>query len=195
MERISALMDGELERDEARRLLDAIKAREDLQFAWSTFHVIGDAMREGRHLPADYAGRLSARLAQEPTILAPRAMQTPRWQRYTLPAFAAAAAVAAVTWVVGEMQGPLVPQAPLAGAGGAGMTATAPASPAATPTASIASTAVPSPTIQIQPAGFTSRANLNDYLFAHQEYSPSTAIQGVVSYIRAVPNASAEPNR
>lgn len=36
------------------------------------------------------------------------------------------------------------------------------------------------------PASFAANQNLNGYLMAHQEFSPSTDVQGVASYIRTV---------
>jgi sigma-E factor negative regulatory protein RseA len=36
----------------------------------------------------------------------------------------------------------------------------------------------------LRPASFSSRGGLNDYLMAHQEYSPSADVQGTASYMR-----------
>jgi sigma-E factor negative regulatory protein RseA len=36
---------------------------------------------------------------------------------------------------------------------------------------------------------------MNEYLIAHQEYSPSTAIQGLAPYIRTVSSAQPEAGR
>ena len=44
----------------------------------------------------------------------------------------------------------------------------------------------------ILPAGFSATRQLNDYLIAHQEYSPSTAIQGVAPYVRTVADSQRE---
>jgi sigma-E factor negative regulatory protein RseA len=38
----------------------------------------------------------------------------------------------------------------------------------------------------IRPASFSTSNNVNDYLMAHQEFSPSTDVQGAASYIHTV---------
>ena len=48
MEQISALMDGELEHDEAAGLVPVLKQRVDLREAWSSYHLIGEALRGER---------------------------------------------------------------------------------------------------------------------------------------------------
>jgi len=95
--KISALMDGELERHEAAALLDALRAEGEMRDAWRTYHLIGDAMHDTRMLSSGFAGRVAARLAAEPTVLAPRLApaERPRWQ--LLSAAASVAAVAMVT--------------------------------------------------------------------------------------------------
>lgn len=102
-ERISLLMDGQ---SEAGAWLTGAARERDEQETWSRYHLIGDALRD--ELPPvcafDLADRVSAALADEPTILAPRAS---RWQTQIRPMlgnllrqggqFAIAASVAAVT--------------------------------------------------------------------------------------------------
>ncbi len=102
-ERISLLMDGQ---GEATAWLAGAAREQEEQDTWSRYHLIGDALRD--ELPSvcafDLADRVSAALAEEPTILAPR---TSRWQNTVRPMlgnllrqggqFAIAASVAAVT--------------------------------------------------------------------------------------------------
>jgi sigma-E factor negative regulatory protein RseA len=38
----------------------------------------------------------------------------------------------------------------------------------------------------VRPANFPVNKGLNDYLMAHQEFSPSTDVRGAASYIRTV---------
>jgi len=39
---------------------------------------------------------------------------------------------------------------------------------------------------ELRPASFPVNRGMNDYLMAHQEFSPSTDVQGAASYIRTV---------
>ena len=95
-ERISELMDGELDDLQAELLLrrmdeDAARA------SWATWHLIGDTLRGDTG--CDVAGRVAARLAAEPTVLAPRPLAGVRTRSLGL---SIAASVAAVT-VVGYL--------------------------------------------------------------------------------------------
>jgi sigma-E factor negative regulatory protein RseA len=164
MERISELMDGELEGREAQRQLARIKQDQHLAHCWSTFHLIGDALRGERTLSRAVGSRVAAQLASEPTILAPRPFTFKRVATYAMSAAASVSAVALVVWMA--FNNPLAPQAEVA-------TAPAPVVPPA---------ATPSP----QLASVPSEGEMNEYLIAHQEFSPSTAIQGLAPYIRGV---------
>src|SRR6185295_14063296 len=69
--KISELMDGELGSREAAAPLDALRFEGEARETWRSYHLIGDAMRDTRMLSAGFASRVSARLAQEPTVIAP----------------------------------------------------------------------------------------------------------------------------
>lgn len=168
MEKISALMDGELDEFEARGQLARLKLDPELARHWQTFHLIGDALRGERPLSAGFSERLSARMNQEPTVLAPRRL-TRRAATYALSAAASISAVALVGWLT-FVNHPLAPQAPQLAQSPAAVTSPAPPS------------AVPAP----QLASVPSEGKMNEYLIAHQEFSPSTAIQGLAPYIRSV---------
>jgi sigma-E factor negative regulatory protein RseA len=187
MESVSALMDGELDHDEAARLIPSLKQRGELREAWAAYHLIGDALRGQRCTDCVVANAVSTQLAKEPTVLAPHAQRSVRRseaRRWALPSLAAAAAVATVTWMSLETQQAAV--APLAGSSNAmvlpvtslggsvhntvlELVPTVPASP-------------PQPAPQIQ----LSARELQPYLMAHQEFSPSTTIQGLAPYVRTV---------
>jgi len=166
MNKISALMDGELDEHRAREQLARLKQDEDLARSWHTFHLIGDALRGEHALSHGFDQRLTVRLAGEPTVLAPRRSTAKRVAAYALSAAASLSAVALVGWVA-FVNNPLAPQPELAKAPNA--------STAATPSTQLAS--VPSD------------GKMNEYLIAHQEFSPSTAIQGLAPYIRSVSSA------
>jgi sigma-E factor negative regulatory protein RseA len=158
-EKISALMDGELERHEAAGALNGLAQEGEPRDAWRTYHLIGDAMRDTRPLSSSFAARVSERLAKEPTVLAPgRIAPRPfitRWQ--ALSAAASVAAVALVGWVAfGPQQQAAVPVAQQA----------------------------PVETAQVKQVAPPDAAN--DYLLAHQGYSPRNSLQGVAPYVRMV---------
>jgi sigma-E factor negative regulatory protein RseA len=170
-QKISALMDGEMERHEAAGALNELTQGGEARDAWRAYHLIGDAMRDTRPLSSSFAARVSERLAKEPTVLAPgRIVPRPvitRWQ--ALSAAASVAAVALVGWVAfGPPQQAAVPVAQVA--------------PQSTPQS--ASQSAPVETAQVKQVAPPDAAN--DYLLAHQGYSPRNSLQGVAPYVRMV---------
>lgn len=168
-ERVSALMDGELSGDSAGREASLLRTDEEARRAWNTYHLIGDALRGDLH--REYDHEIMARLAAEPVVLAPQSRQPWRngtnqsggrdWSlvRYALSAAASVAGVALVVWT---------------------------AAPVLTPPAEmqIARMAPPSPPPGSRDVG--PAQGVENYLLAHQSYSPSNAMQGVVPYVRLV---------
>jgi sigma-E factor negative regulatory protein RseA len=153
-EEVSLLMDGELDADRSQRACDGCGERGSIE-TWVCYHVIGDALRGDVGLLPGFGVRFSARLAAEPTLLAPPRMRP---------------APAAVAWALA---------ASVAAIGVVGWVAltTMAVPPAAVATAQQAAA--------VRPADVR-RPVVNEYLLAHQEYSPTTAIQGVRPYLRAV---------
>ncbi|AUH51539.1 anti-sigma 24 factor [Chromobacterium sp. ATCC 53434] len=149
-ETISALVDGELDGTAAGKAISAIAGDKDLDAAWEQYHLIGDAMRSGRMAGLDVRARVAERLAEEPTVLAPRRWMRPRRAR----AASAVALAASVSFaaVVGWQQ--------------LGHRASAPSA--------IADRGVP---VQIaQPAG----AEQDDpYVLAHQEVTADQGVMRV----------------
>jgi len=181
VENISALMDGEFDDDEAAREIAHLKQDPARRGAWSVYHVIGEAMR-GEHVVAGlspgFSQRLKERLAQEPTVLAPRVRSPKTLQTFALSAAASVAAVAAVGWMAMNMLGPDTAPGTLA------------QSPAAKQLAAAPVVATLPPAAPIAPPGIEAVAvapeHVHEYLLAHQGISPITAIQGVTPYIRTV---------
>lgn len=157
--KISALVDGELERREADGALDALGSEVLARESWRAYHLIGDALRDTRLLSEGFTARVAAQLADEPTVLAPRAKPILRDRRWQL--LSAAASLAAVALVVSVA---FPPQ-------DAAITAPPP----------VASTAPQSETAQVAPP-----AAVDDYLLAHQGYSPRNSLQGMAPYVRTV---------
>jgi sigma-E factor negative regulatory protein RseA len=178
-ERLSELMDGELDDRSAAALLDALgRDRQALQ-AWRTYHVISDAMRETLILSEDFAARFSERLAAEATVLAPRARpmtESRKW--FALSAAASLAAVAFVGWMAFAPQPGVAPAAQV-------QPAQVPAQVAqvAAQVADVKPNIVPLPTAA------------NDYLLAHQGFSPRVSLQGMAPYVRTVSEQAVEPRR
>ncbi|MDO2949487.1 sigma-E factor negative regulatory protein [Aeromonas simiae] len=73
-EQLSALMDGELEREVQASLLDSFGDDVELQEAWSRYHLIGDTMRGelAMDMPFDLCDKIALALEDEPTVLAPQ---------------------------------------------------------------------------------------------------------------------------
>jgi len=165
MERLSALMDGELGKHEVRGELGRLKEHPERQRRWGAYQIIGDAMRGEHLLSIRFNEQLGQRLAQEPTVLAPQRRPAKKLITYALSAAASLSAVAMVAWVAlstGSLTTapqPRIVQVP-------GMTTAKPVLP--------------------QVVSLPSDGRLNEYLLAHQGFSPSTAIQGVTPYIRSI---------
>ncbi len=156
--RISELMDGELERRDAGRALDMLGGEGDAREAWRTYHLIGDTMREPRLLSTGFADRVAERLSQEPTVLAPR--PAPVLERRRWQVLSAAASLAAVAFVVSVAFAP--PE---------GNVAVAP----------VVQPPPPAEVAQVAPPDAA-----DDYLLAHQGYSPRNSLQGMAPYVRTV---------
>lgn len=172
--KISALMDGELERGEAAAPFDALRSEGELRDAWRTYHLIGDSMRDAGTLSAGFSGRVAAKLAGEPTVIAPAriapAPERPRWQLLSAAAGVAAVAMVSSVWFVLQDSAGLAP-------------------PVAQAPQQVPAVQVAAPAAQVPPP-----ASANDYLYAHQGYSPRNTLQGVAPYVRMV-SGEARPAR
>jgi len=153
---ISALMDGELFEDEADKLLNRIGRGTVAHKDWEIYHLIGDVLRQPEHIHCDLSARVRDRMRDEPTVLAPRSHAVK--QKIRTVALSAAASLAAVG-VVAWMSQQIGTESPSQMA--------------------MQNNAMRPVSIQIQPKS-------NDYLMAHQEFSPSTDMNGGASYIRMV---------
>jgi len=168
MDRISALMDGELDDRDALREIGRLKTDERSRELWDEFHMVGDALRGEPVLSSAFSAGFSKRLAEEPTVLAPRRMapKTRRVTTYALSAAASLSAAALVAWVAVSPMAPTTPQ--------------------------LASAPAPAPVqaaveLVAQPLrGVPSDGRMNEYLLAHEGLSPGSVLQGVAPYIRTV---------
>lgn len=178
-ERISAFMDGESAPHEFAGTLDSLREPGEALETWRTYHLISDALRDTNLTSSGFAERVAARIAEEPTVFVPAAARQPatvvRQRRFALSAAASVAAVALVGWVA------LAPQ-PGADQALVASTPVAPQKPAAVTAAK-------------EPARLPLTDAADDYLLAHQAYSPRNSFQGVAPYVRTVATRPSEGRR
>jgi sigma-E factor negative regulatory protein RseA len=185
-DRISALMDGELDDRAAAQAIEGMRSDRQGLETWRMYHLISDAMRDSRVLSEGFVARVAGQIDKEPALLAPhRARVEPRrW--IPLSAAASVAAVALVGWVAfGPQQNPENIQA-----------ARAPAVAAKSQPAPTVAKAEPPADTAVRPAiapQFTSATN--DYLLAHQGFSSRISLQGMVPYVRTVSESSQEAGK
>ena len=165
-EKISALMDGELDERAAGEAIEALRHEGEALESWRMYHLVSDGLRQTTMLSAGFTARVSERLAAEPTVLAPGRLpgRTPA-QRFAYAAAASVAAIGLVSWLA------FGPQQQVANE----------------PIAKIETPITPV-TVQL-----TSPAN--DYLLAHQGFSPRVSLQGMVPYVRTVAERPGESNK
>lgn len=101
-EKLSALVDGEMPREECESLLDELKHDPARQACWRHYHLISDALKNNLpdELPEDFVNRVSLALESEPLLSTPprRAANASTFLRPTI-GFALAASVAAVAFI------------------------------------------------------------------------------------------------
>ncbi len=153
---MSAMMDGELFDDEADALLDTLKRHPETCREWDIYHLIGDTLRHPDHVKTRVSGVMHERLQAEPTVLAPHARTGQRARWFALSAAASVMALALVTWLSVKIGSEPAPQV-----------------------------AMRQPEIDVRPASFPS-SRVNEYLMAHQEFSPGADVQGAATYISSV---------
>jgi sigma-E factor negative regulatory protein RseA len=169
MEKISQLMDGELDGQECEPHIRRLAAQPDLARRWDQYHLIRDVLRSETGTRVDLVASVRARLEAEPTILAPRRRMQEMTARYALPVAAAVAGI-----VIGGMWN-------------AQTQGTAPVVAEAS-TQAVASRAVaPNPKATLlPPIAPQASGQVNEYILAHQEFSPTSAMQGAASYVRTL---------
>ncbi|RXZ44278.1 sigma-E factor negative regulatory protein [Crenobacter cavernae] len=95
-ESVSALMDGEIDEQEAARTLNALGQDPDLKASWDEYHLIGDALRNNALLSVSVAPAVSRQVESEPTVLAPRQRRSFHSGKIATWALAASVSFAAV---------------------------------------------------------------------------------------------------
>ncbi len=169
-DRISQLMDGELDDRSAAAAIKACGQGGDALETWRTSHLISDAMRDSRVLSAGFSARVAQRLEAEPTVLAPRRARPESRTWFALSAAASFAAVALVGWLAFAPQPGVPPHVAKA--------------PQAAPQA-----------VQAAPAAAMAASAANEYLLAHQGFSPRVSFQGMAPYVRTVADQARGPRK
>lgn len=165
--KISALMDGELVQAELGEPLRALREEGEALETWRTYHLISDSLQDTRILSSGFSARFAERLALEPTILAPASIPpqvAKRPYRAPLSAAAGLAAVSLVGWLSIQAFGPDARQ--------------------------IAQTRAPEVIRAPVAANVPMPGEVNDYLLAHQNYSPRNTLQGGAPYVRTVSDSA-----
>lgn len=150
---LSSMLDNELEPHQHRSLLTALHSDAELRGTMFSYLLIGDALRSSEDLSGNLTGSVMARLAAEPTVLAPPMRRPDHLLRNMTALAASLTGVAVVVWLA------LVP----------------PTSQTLPPVARLA-----------KPEAVATSERMQEYLMAHQAYSPSSRIQGGASYIRTI---------
>lgn len=173
-ERISVFADGETSDAQRDITLGDLRGAEG-QATWALYHQIGDLLRSDEMaapMSAGFAASMAQRLAAEPVLIAPAAVERGRkagFRRLALPGVLAAAAAAvafvATPQLMVAMQGAPASGPAIAAVGDSSVSRTALAGNAAR-------------------AGVVMRSQgIDDYLMAHQRFSPS--VYSSAQYARA----------
>ena len=198
LERLSALMDGELDRDATLQACAVWRESGEARAGWHAYQVIGDALRSDDLLsdPERDAGFLAAlrlRLADEPIVLAPEppvpvvtmpqravanASRNSRWS-WMAPS-AVAAGFVAVAGVVMLTRGP---SGPASGPAAMNLAQVAPAVPVAATLVS-ATPAASEPQALMASGKLIRDARLDRYLAAHKQFAGSSALGVPSGFLR-----------
>ena len=202
LERLSALVDGELDGDAAAQACGDWREHGEARASWHAYHLIGDVLRSddlARDPARDlgFLASLRARMQDEPVVLAPQPLEPvvstapaivhtangARGNRWSwIAPSAVAAGFVAVTGVVMLTRGPGAPaDAPV------GASSLAQVAPAAQPMAAsaLASTTLPSdPPVQIASGKLIRDARLDRYLAAHKQFAGSSALGVPSGFLR-----------
>ena len=178
-QRLSQLVDGEMQRGAAAPLLDAVESDSELRATWERYHLIGQALRRE---PIDpdrraIAAQVRDRIAVEPIPIATR---RPRWVSAPVHVggmpgrrrWAMGLAVAACGGVAAFMAAPLLMSE-------GGSTSGLPGAPQL-----VARESIPISRVQIENPELASKLDL--YLVTHQATAPATGAKGMLPYATLV---------
>jgi sigma-E factor negative regulatory protein RseA len=155
-EQLSALVDDELDAREVQATLDWLKKNPEERALWNDYQLIGDVLRGGDLAHVQLGESISRRLAQEPTVLAPRLARATEEPVSPYARWAAVAAAVSVVALAGwALQRGTPSQAQMA---------SAPAS-------------VPAPVQSA--AGESNAADMERFAVLHRQFTPLSGVQTV----------------
>lgn len=161
-EKLSALVDNELDELETRRLLTALAADETLRATWGRYHLIGAALRRESVAPVSIAARVAARLGEAPSVTRPF---TRIAGQLALAASVAAVALVGAQWWLGSQ-------------------------PSSTTTVA-QNTTQPVEYLRASGTRWNTQQpgaenTLNAFLVEHNEFAPTSGVGGIFPYVRVV---------
>jgi sigma-E factor negative regulatory protein RseA len=170
-EHLSALMDGETERFETRRMVDTLLESSELRGRWARYHLIGEILRQEQPMLADgsFSARVMEQIRKEDVGQLAPVRRGRRWMRPALGLAMAASVAGAMVIGLQSMLGP-------GDVGGHGLQQ-APMEASVAPAAQ-----TPDPGYHV-PNQLESYMRMNSYLLSHVEQSGA---QGVMPYARMV---------
>ncbi|ATE59772.1 sigma-E factor negative regulatory protein [Thauera sinica] len=181
-DRLSALLDGDLEEQAMKPVLDGLQRDSGLRREWDAYCLIGDALRGERAGSPDFVDRVMACLGDEPTVLAPQARNAAvaanrsGW-RSLMPVAASVMGVAAVGLVAASLySGQEQPAARLAA--GQGAAVQSPNQVAR----------LIAPPVQANPAPRSGEDLHREYVFAHQSVVGGGPVPAALQYVRSISN-------
>ncbi len=193
-EQLSALMDGELQRDETMFLLRRVEGDRSLLARWSGYHVARQALRRQEILPlrADFASSIMAAIDAEavPAIARSRSATLLRWgSGGAIAASVAVAALIATGPGGGSVPSPAGQQGTVAATQVPAASTTPPPSLPAEFRPPLLSPALDAQTASATTGGFSSGGaapidpRLQSYLIRHYDAAGSTGQAGMVPYV------------
>lgn len=174
---VSAFMDGAADDSAAQSAISALKNEASLRQTWDTYHLIGDVLRQSPLTSPQFASRLMAQLASEPTVVVPVPRRVSPASRLMVPLAASLMGVGAVAWVAQSLDSAQPARPAVASLADRAPVQTV---PAAVP---VQVSDQPVQVIEVLPH---SAPYVREYLLVHQGYSPRTNMQGVAPYLRSV---------
>ena len=170
--KISAFMDGELQKQDATNVIKVLKEDNDLREEWKAYHLIGDALRHSSRLSTDVSPSVNQILKTEPVIFLPNTLNNPKREKLKVFAVALAASVIAMIsgWAI--MYNPSYSPQPSLIADNQKQNSNLTVVPTLVTTP---------PTMSNHPS-----AEINDYLFVHREFSPGGHMRGQITNVNSV---------
>lgn len=182
-EKLSALLDGDLEEHSVRTTLEGLRRDGALRKDWEAYCLIGDVLRGEGHGMPDFVSKVMSSLDEEPVVFTPGAAvagsRRSMWQSL-LPIAASVMGVAAVGWVAStlysqEQAAPMMSVQRVTGSA----TASAGSGIAPVSMGVLRAPAAPVTAISVE-------EQHREYVFAHQAMTAGGPIPGAVQYVRTV---------